>query len=116
VRLWSWLGKFLGFMVSQRGIEVNLDQIKVIQDLKAPQTHKEIQRLTGMTAALNRFISRSADRCQPFFQLLKKGSTFNWDDDCASAFKDLKKYLSSLLLLSSPEPNELLFLYLAMST
>ena len=75
----------------------------------------ETLRLTGMTAALNRFISRSADRCQPFFQLLKKGATFKWDDDCVSAFKDLKKYLSSLLLLSSPKPNELLFLYLAMS-
>ena len=57
-------GKFLGFMVSQKGIEENLDQIKAIQELKAPQTHKEIQRLRVMTAALNRFISRSADRCQ----------------------------------------------------
>ena len=59
--------KFLGFMVSHRGIEVNPDQIKAIQELRPPQTHKEVQRLTGMMAALNRFISRSADRCQPFF-------------------------------------------------
>ena len=56
-------GKFLGFMVSHRGIEVNPDQIKAYQELKAPQTHKKVQRLTGMTAALNRFVSRSADRC-----------------------------------------------------
>jgi hypothetical protein len=55
-------GKFLGFIVSHRGIEVNPDQIKVVQELKAPQTHKEVERLTGMTAALNRFISRSVDR------------------------------------------------------
>ena len=53
-------GRFLGFMVSHRGIEVNPDQIKAVQDLKAPQTHKEVQ--IGMTAALNRFISRSADQ------------------------------------------------------
>jgi hypothetical protein len=106
-------GKFLGFMVSHRGIEVNPDQIKVIQELKASQTHKEVQRLTGMTAALNRFISRSADRCQPFFQLLKKGTTFKWDDNCISAFEDLKRYLSSPLLLSNPVPGEPLFLYLA---
>ena len=46
-------GIFLGFMVSHRGIEVNQDQIKAVQDLKAPQTHKEVQRLTGMTVALN---------------------------------------------------------------
>jgi ribonuclease HI len=108
-------GKFLGFMVSHRGIEVNPDQIKVIQELKAPQTHKEVQRLTGMTAALSRFISRSADRCQPFFQLLKKSTTFKWDDRCVSAFEDLKKYLSSSLLLSNPTPGEPLFLYLAVS-
>uniref|UniRef100_A0A2N9J139 Uncharacterized protein n=1 Tax=Fagus sylvatica TaxID=28930 RepID=A0A2N9J139_FAGSY len=95
-------GKFLGFMVSHRGIEVNPDQIKVIQELKAPRTHKEVQRLTGMTAALSRFISRSADRCQPFFQLLKKSTTFKWDDKCVSAFEDLKRYLSSSLLLSNP--------------
>jgi hypothetical protein len=108
-------GKFLGFMVSHRGIEVNLDQIKAIQELRASRTHKEVQRLTGMTAALNRFISRSTDRCQPFFQLLKKGNTFNWDDGCISAFKDLKKYLSSSLLLSNPTSGEPLFLYLAVS-
>jgi hypothetical protein len=108
-------GKFLGFMVSHRGIEVNPDQIKAIQELKAPQTHKEVQRLTGMTAALNRFISRSADRCQPFFQLLKKGTTFKWDDSCVAAFEDLKRYLSSPLLLSNPVPAEPLFLYLAVS-
>uniref|UniRef100_A0A2N9ESA7 RNase H type-1 domain-containing protein n=1 Tax=Fagus sylvatica TaxID=28930 RepID=A0A2N9ESA7_FAGSY len=108
-------GKFLGFMVSHRGIEVNPDQIKVIQELKAPQTHKEVQRLTGMTAALSRFISRSADRCQPFFQLLKKSTIFKWDDRCVSAFEDLKKYLSSSLLLSNPTSGEPLFLYLAVS-
>uniref|UniRef100_A0A2N9G4Z6 Reverse transcriptase domain-containing protein n=1 Tax=Fagus sylvatica TaxID=28930 RepID=A0A2N9G4Z6_FAGSY len=108
-------GKFLGFMVSHRGIEVNPDQIRVIQELKAPRTHKEVQRLTGMTAALGRFISRSADRCQPFFQLLKKSTTFKWDDKCVSAFEDLKRYLSSSLLLSNPTPGEPLFLYLAVS-
>ena len=69
----------------------------------------------GMTAALNRFISRSADRCQPFFQLLKKGTTFKWDDSCVAAFKDLKRYLSSPLLLSNPTPVEPLILYLAVS-
>jgi hypothetical protein len=108
-------GKFLGFMVSHRGIEVNLDQIKAIQELKAPQTHKEVQRLTGMIEALNRFISRSAERCQPLFQLLKKGTTFKWDDSCVLAFEDLKRYLFYPLLLSNPVPGEPLFLYLAIS-
>ena len=54
-------GKFLGYMVTHRGIEVNLDQIKAINDLKPPRNAKEVQKLTGMIVALNRFISRSAE-------------------------------------------------------
>ena len=52
-------GKFLGYMVTHRGIEVNPDQIKAINNLQPPQNPKEVQKLTGMMAALNRFISRS---------------------------------------------------------
>ena len=53
-------------MVNHRGIEVNLDQVKAINDLQAPRNLKEVQKLIRMTAALNRFISRSTDRCRPF--------------------------------------------------
>ena len=59
------LGKFLGYMVTHRGIQVNPDQIKAINDLKPLRNAKEVQKLTGMIAALNRFIFRSADRCKP---------------------------------------------------
>ena len=57
--------KFLGYIVIHRGIEVNPDQIKTINNLQSPRNPKEVQKLTGMAAALNRFISRSADRCRP---------------------------------------------------
>ena len=65
-------GKFLRYMVTHRGIEVNLDQIKAINNLQPPWNPKEVQKLIGMMATLNRFISRSADRCRPFFLLLHK--------------------------------------------
>ena len=65
-------GKFLGYMGTHRGIGVNPDQIKAINDLQPPWNPKEVQKLTGMMAALNRFISRSADRCRSFFLLLHK--------------------------------------------
>ena len=65
-------GKFLGYMVTHRGIEVNLDQIRAINSLQPPRNPKEVQKLTGMMAALNRFISRSAERCRLFFLLLHK--------------------------------------------
>ena len=71
-------GKFLGYMVTHRGIEVNPDQIKAINGLQAPRNPKEVQKLTWMTAALNQFISRSADRCKPFFLLLHKWKRFEW--------------------------------------
>ena len=65
-------GKFLGYMVTHCGIEVNPDQIKAINSLQSPRNPKEVQKLTRMIAALNRFISWSAERCRPFFQLLNK--------------------------------------------
>ena len=65
-------GKFLGYMVTYRGIEVNPDQIKAINSLQPPRNPKEVQKLTGMTVVLNQFISRSMDRCRPFFLLMKK--------------------------------------------
>ena len=65
-------GKFLGYMVTHRGIKVNPDQIKAINSLQPPRNPKEVQKLTGMMAALNWFISRSAERCKPFFLLLHK--------------------------------------------
>ena len=60
-------GKFLGYMVTHCGIEVNHNQVKAINSLQPPRNPKEVQNLTGMTAALNRFISWSADRCRAFF-------------------------------------------------
>ena len=106
-------GKFLGYMVTHRGIEVNPDQIKAISSLQPPRNPKEIQKLTRMTAALNWFVSRSADRCRPFFLLLHKWKGFGWTEECAVAFQRLKKYLSWLPIMSSPDVDEILFTYLA---
>ena len=64
--------KFLGFMVSHRGIEANLDKIQAILDMKPPQNIKEVQSLIRRVAALNRFVSKAIDKCLPFFKVLKK--------------------------------------------
>ena len=65
-------GKFLGFIVNSRGIEANPDKIKVVLDMKPPSNTKEIHCLTGRIAELSCYMSRSSDKCQPFFQVLKK--------------------------------------------
>ena len=80
-------GKFLGYMVTHRGIEVSPNQIKAIHSLQPPQNPKEVQKLTGMIVALNRFISRSTDRCRPFYLLMNKWKGFEWSKDYALAFQ-----------------------------
>ena len=104
-------GKFLGFMVSQRGIEVNPEKIRAIMELEPPKTIKEVQSLNGKIVALNRFVSKATDKCLPFFHILRK--SFEWTDECQKAFEELKKYLSSPPLLSLSKPGEELYLYLA---
>ena len=79
--------KFLGYMITYRGIEVSPDQIKAIHSLQPPQNPKEVQKLTGIIAALNQFISRFADRCRPFYLLMNKWKGFKWSEDCALAFQ-----------------------------
>ena len=64
--------KFLGFIVNSRGIKANPDKIRVMLDIRLPSNTKEVHRLIGRIAALSRFVSRSSDKCQPFFQILKK--------------------------------------------
>ena len=109
------LGKFLGYMITHRGIKVNPDQIKAISSLHPPWNPKEEKKLTGMAAALNMFISRSVDRCRPFFQLLHKWKDFHWTEKCVVAFEELKQYLSSPPILSRPEKEEVLYAYLAVT-
>ena len=69
-----------------------------------------------MTAALNCFISRSVDRCIPFFLLLHKWKGFEWIEECAVAFQQLKEYVSRPPIMSSPEVDEVLFAYLAVAS
>ena len=102
-------------MVTHRGIKVNPNQIKAINDLKPPRNAKEVQKLTGMIAALNRFISRSADRCRPFYLLINKWKGFEWSKDCTVAFQQLKEYLLRPPIMSSPTADEVLYAYIVVA-
>ena len=108
-------GKFLGHIMSRRGIEPNPNQIAALVDSAEPRNIKQVQRLTGMVAALSHFISRSANKYKPFFQLLGKRSKFVWNEECSGTFQGIKAYLSTPPCLSNPNPGEQLFLYLAVS-
>ncbi|XP_059650425.1 uncharacterized protein LOC132296230 [Cornus florida] len=106
-------GKFLGYMVSKRGIEANPKKIQAILNMWSLASTKELQRLTGRIAALNRLISRVTDRCLPFFRVLRKA--FSWTPECEQAFTELKEYLTLPPLLSRAMQGEQLYLYLAVS-
>jgi len=82
--------EFLGYLVTHHGIEVNPKQIEALLGMTSPQNKREVQRLTGRVAALNRFISRSTDKCLTFYDVLRGNKKFEWTTGCEEAFQELK--------------------------
>ncbi|CAA7017902.1 unnamed protein product [Microthlaspi erraticum] len=109
-------GEFLGYMVTHRGIEANPKQILALIEMTSPKTKREVQRLTGRVAALNHFISRSTDKCLPFYDTLRGNKKFEWDEKCEKACQELKEYLANPPILAKPVEGEPLFLYIAVSS
>ncbi|KAI3453674.1 hypothetical protein Pfo_010337 [Paulownia fortunei] len=89
-------GKFLGYMVTERGIE----------NMAPPNSINKVQQLTGRIAAISRFISRSAERSLPFFKILRKADKFECTEECQRAFDELKNFLAKLPLLTKPMQGE----------
>nr|XP_025680402.1 uncharacterized protein LOC112782271 [Arachis hypogaea] len=109
-------GKFLGFILTSRGIEANPDKCRAILEMKSPTTLKEVQRLTGRLAALSRFLPCLALKSYNFFQCLKKSTKhFEWTESCEAAFQNLKQFLSKPPVLQKPKPNEPLSIYLSIT-
>ncbi|XP_056691889.1 uncharacterized protein [Spinacia oleracea] len=99
-------GKFLGFLIDERGIEANPDKIQEVIDMSSPKTVKEVQRLTGCLAALGRFLSRAGDKCQYFFKRIKNKSKFEWSDEAEATFLKFKDHFHILPCLVSPLQGE----------
>jgi hypothetical protein len=108
-------GNFLGCLVSTKGIEANPSKKEVILRMEPPKSRKGAQRLIGRLTSLNRFISRSAERNLPFFEVLKSAEVFQWGPIQQKAFKDLKQYLIQLTTLTPPSSGDPLLLYVAAS-
>jgi hypothetical protein len=106
-------GKLLSFLVSYRRIEANPEKIRTIEAMRPPARIKDVQKLTGCLAALSQFISRLVERALPFFKLLHKSGPFVWTDEAEEAFQELKRYLTSPLVMVAPGPGEPLLLYVA---
>jgi hypothetical protein len=108
-------GKVLGCLVSTKGIEANPDKIKALIEMQDLVSVKDVQKLTGRVAALNRFIPKAAERSLPFFQVLISSKNFQWSETQKQAFKELKDYLLNMTKLCPPEPRSPLLLYVSAS-
>nr|CAB3503307.1 unnamed protein product [Digitaria exilis] len=120
LRKWLWKLNpakcLLGFIVSERGIEANPKKIATLMDMKPPRTVKDVMKLTGCMAALNRFISRLREHETEFFKLLKKQDRFQWTQEAQDAFDKLKFFLTTPPVLIAPLPGEDLLLYISATT
>uniref|UniRef100_A0A2N9EY58 Uncharacterized protein n=1 Tax=Fagus sylvatica TaxID=28930 RepID=A0A2N9EY58_FAGSY len=106
-------GKLLGFIVSQRGIEVDPDKIKAILEMKEPRTEKEIRGFLGRIQYISRFIAQLTTICEPMFKLLKKDVPVKWNNQCQVAFDRIKNYLLNPPILMPPLQDKPLLLYLS---
>jgi hypothetical protein len=108
-------GKVLGCLVSTKGIEANPDKIKALVAMQDPVSVKDVQKLTGRVAMLNRFIPRVVERSFSFFQVLRSAKNFQWSKTQKQAFQELKDYLSNMTKLFPREPRSPLLLYVSAS-
>ncbi|GKB93187.1 reverse transcriptase domain-containing protein [Tanacetum coccineum] len=109
-------GMFLGYKVNTKGIKVCPDKVDAVLSLPSPKCLKDVQKLNGKLASLNRFLAKSAEKSLPFFKTLKKctkKSDFHWTEEAKSTFKQMKQLIAELPTLTAPEEKEELIVYLA---
>jgi hypothetical protein len=81
-----------------------------------PSSKKEVMKLTGMMAALDRYISKLGEKGLPFFMLLKKADKFVLDSEAQKAFESLKESLMTPPVMTPPVIGETLLLYIFATT
>jgi hypothetical protein len=109
-------GMLLGYIISARGFEANLEKISAITQMGPIRDLKGVQRVTGYLASLSRFISRLGEKALPLYHLLKKSKHFSWTLEAEEALTKLKAMLSNPPILVSPAMGEPLLLYVAATT
>ncbi|GKA69602.1 reverse transcriptase domain-containing protein, partial [Tanacetum coccineum] len=109
-------GTFMGYKVDTDRLRVRLDKVEAVLNLPFPKCLKDVQKLNGKLASLNRFLSKSAKKSLPFFKTLKKctkKSDFQWTAEAEMAFKQMKRLIAELPMLTAPKEKEELIMYLA---
>jgi hypothetical protein len=106
-------GMLLGFIVSERGIEANLEKIAAITNMGPIKDVKGVQRVMGCFMALSRFISRLSEKGLPLYRLLRKAECFPWTPEAEEALGNLKALLTNTPILVPPAAEEALLIYVA---
>ncbi|GJV46794.1 reverse transcriptase domain-containing protein [Tanacetum coccineum] len=105
-------------MVNTKGIKICPDKVDTVLSLQSPKCLKDVHKLNGKLASLNRFLAKSAEKSLPFFKTLKKctkKSDFLWTEEAEAAFKQMKEHIAKLPMLTAPEEQEELIVYMAAS-
>ncbi|GJR01662.1 reverse transcriptase domain-containing protein [Tanacetum coccineum] len=111
-------GMFLGYQVNTKGIKICPDKVDAVLNLQSPKCLKDVQKLNGKLASLNRFLAKSAEKSLPFFKTLKKcmkKSDFLSTEEGEAAFRQMKEHIAKLPMLTAPKEQEELIIYLAAS-
>jgi len=108
-------GKFLGFLLTERGIEANREKCATILSMRSPTLVKDAQQLTGRMVALFRFVSAGGDKGHPYFHCLRRNSLFVLTAECEEAFLKLKEHLAAPPVLCKPQLGVPLRLYFAVT-
>ncbi|GJX45060.1 reverse transcriptase domain-containing protein [Tanacetum coccineum] len=113
---WVEEGMFLGHKVNTKGMKVCPNKVDVVLSLASLKCLKDVQKLNGKLASLNRFLAKSTEKSLPFFKTFKKctkKSDFHWTTEAKEAFKQMKRLIAELPMLTAPMEKEELIVYLA---
>ncbi|GJZ40251.1 reverse transcriptase domain-containing protein [Tanacetum coccineum] len=111
-------GMFLGYKVNAKGLKVCPNKVDFVLSLPSLKCLKDVQKLNGKLASLNRFLAKSAEKSLPFFKTLKKctkKSDFRWTMKAEEAFKQMKQLIAELPMLTTPMEKEELIVYLVVT-
>jgi hypothetical protein len=107
-------GKFLGFIIHEHGIKIDPTKIESINKVQPPQCKNDMQKFVGKVNYLRRFISNLSEKINAFAHILqlKNKAKFTWEADQQHAFENIKKYLSSPLVMKAPMAGISFWLYI----
>ena len=103
--------QYLGHLVSEKGFEPLPEKLESIRKMPAPRTAKEVKQFLGLIGYYQKFVPRFVDISRPLTNLTCHNVAFEWTDQCAKAFNDLRELLMEYPILRYLNPTQVYILY-----